>query len=74
MRVAELRLVSASSDSTAQLWDAATEKPALPPFRHEGPVLWATFSPDGRAIATTQPTKQWLGIEGVASFTKLRRS
>src|SRR5205814_5897089 len=23
------------------------------PFRHEGPVLWASFSPDGRAIATS---------------------
>jgi WD40 repeat protein len=46
-------LLSASSDSTAQLWDAASGKPALPPFRHEGPVLWASFSPDGRAIATS---------------------
>jgi WD40 repeat protein len=46
-------LVSASSDNTAQLWDAATGKPALPPFRHEGQVFWASFSPDGRAIATS---------------------
>src|SRR5262249_38038156 len=25
----------------------------VPPFRHEGPVLWASFSPDGGAIATS---------------------
>ncbi len=45
-------LVSASSDSTAQLWDAITGKRAIPPLRHEGPVYWASFSPDGRAVAT----------------------
>lgn len=47
------RILTASMDRTARLWDAATGQPLLPPFQHEGPVSHAVFSPDGKRVATT---------------------
>ncbi|HRQ37127.1 MAG TPA: TIR domain-containing protein [Chloroflexota bacterium] len=45
------RLLSASDDGTAVLWDVATGE-SLFSLPHEGLVFTATFSPDGRLIAT----------------------
>jgi WD40 repeat protein/serine/threonine protein kinase/tetratricopeptide (TPR) repeat protein len=45
-------IVTGSDDRTAQLWDAATARPAGPPLRHEGEVISVAFSPDGQAILT----------------------
>jgi len=46
------RLVTASDDNTAQLWDAATGSPLGRPLKHMGPVVSATFSPDGTRVIT----------------------
>jgi WD40 repeat protein/serine/threonine protein kinase len=45
-------LLSARTDSTAQLWEASTGKAVGPPLRHQAPVAAAAFSPDGRTILT----------------------
>jgi WD40 repeat protein/serine/threonine protein kinase len=46
------RLVTASDDHTARLWDIATGTAVGAPLRLEGPVLYAVFSPDGRRVVT----------------------
>jgi hypothetical protein len=46
------RVVTASEDDTARLWDAASGKPIGPPMRHERAVTSAHFSPDGRRVVT----------------------
>lgn len=45
------RLLTASDDGTAVLWDTATSEPLLS-LAHDGWVFTAAFSPDGRVIAT----------------------
>ena len=47
------RVVTASGDKTARLWDAATGAPIGEPLRHDGPVNSAAFSPDGKRVATS---------------------
>jgi len=46
------RVVTASFDNTARIWDAATGKSVGEPLRHEGAVLFAAFSPDGSQVVT----------------------
>ena len=47
------RIVTASADGTARLWDAETGKPVGEPLTgHTGGVLSAAFSPDGKRIVT----------------------
>jgi WD40 repeat protein len=46
------RLVTASDDGTARVWDAATGRPLGPPLRPHGGVRAARFSPDGRFVLT----------------------
>ena len=46
------RVVTASGDHTARVWDAGTGKPVGGPLQHEGAVNSAVFSPDGRRVAT----------------------
>src|SRR5215470_12047901 len=47
------RVVTASEDRTARLWDAATGQPLGEPLRgHEHSVTSAAFSPDGKRIVT----------------------
>ena len=45
------RVVTASDDSTARLWDL-TGKAIGEPMRHEGAVNSAQFSPDGQRVVT----------------------
>jgi WD40 repeat protein len=45
------RLLAASADGTAVLWDAATGA-RLQTFAHEAPVLGAELSPDGHEVIT----------------------
>jgi dipeptidyl aminopeptidase/acylaminoacyl peptidase len=47
------RVVTASEDTTARLWDAATGKQIGEPMKHEDKVTSAQFSPDGQRVATT---------------------
>jgi WD40 repeat protein len=46
------RVVTASIDTTARVWDAATGQPVAPPLQHRGIVYHAAFSPDGRRVVT----------------------
>jgi hypothetical protein len=46
------RILTASADKTARLWDATTGAQIGDPMRHEDEVVDAAFSPDGPRIAT----------------------
>ena len=47
------RLLTASADGTVRQWDVTTGREVEPPYeRHIGEVRVATFSPDGRLIAS----------------------
>jgi dipeptidyl aminopeptidase/acylaminoacyl peptidase len=46
------RVVTASNDKTARLWDAASGKPIGEPMKHENSVNSAQFSPDGQRVVT----------------------
>jgi WD40 repeat protein len=73
------RIVTASEDATARLWNAETGQLIGEPLRHEKSVWSAAFSPDGRRIvtasqdatarlwdaATGQPIGQPLRHEGI---------
>ena len=45
------RILTASADRTARLWDGGSGK-LLATFQHEGEVTSAVFSPDGARILT----------------------
>ena len=47
------RVVTASYDKTARLWDAATGKPIGDLVGHTDNLVSAAFSPDGLRIVTT---------------------
>jgi hypothetical protein len=51
------RIVTASNDKTARVWDAASGQPLTPPLKHESPVWHAAFSPDGTRIVTASDDK-----------------
>ena len=47
------RIVTASQDKTARVWDAESGKPIGEPLKgHEDEVWSAAFSPDGKRIVT----------------------
>jgi WD40 repeat protein/serine/threonine protein kinase len=46
------KVVTASDDGTARVWDALTSRPLTPPLRHGDLVRGAVFSPDGRSVLT----------------------
>ena len=46
------RVVTASRDKTARVWDAQNGKPLGEPMRHEAGISAASFSPDGRRVVT----------------------
>jgi len=52
------RILTASDDGSARLWDAATGKPIGEPLiGHNGSVLSVAFSPDGRRFVTASADK-----------------
>jgi hypothetical protein len=51
------RVVTASDDKTARLWDAASGKSLAVLSGHEGRVYSAAFSPDGRRVVTASDDK-----------------
>jgi WD40 repeat protein/serine/threonine protein kinase len=66
------RILTASADKTAKLWDAAAGK-LLASFDHQGTVNAAAFSPDGARILTASAdhsAKLWDAASGklIASF------
>lgn len=46
------RVVTASEDKTARLWDAATGQLVGVPMQHQGGVMSASFSADGQRVVT----------------------
>jgi hypothetical protein len=46
------RVVTASRDWTARVWDVATGKPIGEPMHHDNEVYSAVFSPDGQKVLT----------------------
>jgi hypothetical protein len=46
------RVVTASDDETARVWDAATGKAIGEPLKHAKAVTSAQFSPDGQRVVT----------------------
>ncbi len=62
-------LVSASADSTAQVWDANTGSSILTYKGQTTGVNWAAWSPDGTRIVTTshdQTAQVWDATTGKA--------
>jgi WD40 repeat protein len=51
------RLVTASADKTARIWDRQTSKAIVTLSGHQGIVYSAAFSPDGRRIVTASGDK-----------------
>jgi WD40 repeat protein len=51
------RVVTASKDNTARVWDAASGKPIGEPMKHEDWVNSAQFSPDGQRVVTASGDK-----------------
>ena len=51
------RVVTASEDNTARVWDAATGKPLTGALAHQGGVMSAAFSPDGTRVVTASRDK-----------------
>jgi WD40 repeat protein len=51
------RVVTASGDKTARVWDAATGAPIGRALQHDGLVWSASFSPDGVRVVTASGDK-----------------
>ena len=51
------RVVTASDDNTARLWDAETGREVATLKGHDGPVYSAAFSPDGKRVVTASYDK-----------------
>jgi WD40 repeat protein len=47
-------VATSSEDATARVWDIATGRPAGPPLKHNGSVVWAQFSSDGNTLMTVR--------------------
>ena len=63
-----VRILTASGDKTAKLWDAASGK-LIASFAHQDGVVDAAFSPDGARILTAswdKTAKLWDGGLGQA--------
>jgi WD40 repeat protein len=61
------RIVTASKDRTARLWDVTTGKEIFPPLRHDVVVTSAAFSADGGRIVTASgdgTARIWDAITG----------
>lgn len=69
------RIVSASADFIAEVWDTLTLAPRASEMKHRGPVLWATFSPDGKLVATAsadETARVWEAATGQPVTPPLR--
>jgi WD40 repeat protein len=69
------RILTASADKTARLWDATTGAPVGEPMRHEDEVVAAVFSPDGAHIATASKdgtARLWDAATGKALGAPMR--
>jgi len=51
------RVITASEDGTARVWDAANGQPVTGPLAHQDWVVSAAFSPDGTRVVTASTDK-----------------
>jgi WD40 repeat protein len=61
------RVITASCDRTARVWDAATGQPATSPLEHQDMVMSAAFSPDGTRVVTAsldRTARVWAATTG----------
>jgi WD40 repeat protein len=70
------RVLTASDDGTAQLWDARSGLPIGAALRHDGPVAAASFSADGAIVVTSSRnlTRTWDARTGGVAETRLRHA
>ena len=67
------RVVTASEDKTARLWDAKTGKPLGETMMHQGIVWSAQFSPDGTRVVTASHDKTarlWDGTRAASPWAR----
>lgn len=72
-----LRVVTASRDGSARVWDARTGDPVTAPLRHEPEVCRAEFSPDGRRVVTASrdgSARVWDARTGESGGAPLRHA
>jgi WD40 repeat protein/serine/threonine protein kinase/tetratricopeptide (TPR) repeat protein len=65
----------AAKPAEARVWDVATGRPLTPPLKHEGTVVYAAFSPDGRHVVTASydgTARVWDASTGVARTGPLK--
>src|SRR2546429_5189152 len=62
------RVVTASDDETARVWDAKAGQPLTEPLKHEGMVRSAEFSPDGKRIVTDRKSTRLNSSHGYISY------
>jgi WD40 repeat protein len=61
------RIVTASADLTARVWNAATGAAVSPPLTHQGAVMSAAFSPDRASVVTASwdhTARVWDAVTG----------
>jgi WD40 repeat protein len=69
------RVVTASRDGLARIWNALNGEPVGEPMRHEAEVLWAQFSHDGSKIVTASAdgtARIWAALTGHIAAPPLR--
>jgi WD40 repeat protein len=55
------RIVTASHDGTARIWDALTGEPVSPPLMCRGQAWSAKFSPDGQKVVVASGSRAGVG-------------
>jgi WD40 repeat protein len=71
----EERVVTASEDGTARVWEVATGKAVGQPLRHNGVIKSVAFGPDGKRIVTASAdgtARVWEAATGKAVGQPLR--
>jgi len=68
------RIVTASDDTTARVWDAESGEPLSPPLEHSNRVIRAELSPDGERALTLDDNgvaQLWIQLGSTPASTKL---
>jgi WD40 repeat protein len=71
------RVLTASSDRTARIWDAADGKPLTPPMKHGSKVHQATYSKHGGFVATASDdntARVWIASTGASAAPAMRHT